>query len=381
MDVGFISEFVEDERVFRFTDGETLRNPIAVGGSDPLRQSFCHYVASGLMPGLMQDAREDPVARGLPVTNELPVGAHLSVPLRYADGTAYGTLCCFSFTPDRTLTGRDLNVLRLCADVVSAVLQKDRRATLDLEARRARIGEILETQAIDMVYQPVYRTGDGRLIAFEALSRFRARPERPPDRWFAEAAEVGLLEELEFLAVTLALRGLERLDPSVRLTLNLSPSSVLSPACAAVFAGVPLDRIVVELTEHAEVPCYAAMRAALAPLRARGLRLAIDDVGAGHATFRHVLDLSPELIKLDRSLIAGIEADSARRALADALTIYGRRIGSEVVAEGVETWAEYAVLKEIGVTRVQGYLLGRPQPLDEACRLPLTLTALNAAET
>ena len=312
-------------------------------------------------------------------TDALPVGAHLSVPLRYADGTAYGTLCCFSFTPDRTLTGRDLNVLRLCADVVSAVLQKDRRATLDLEARRARIGDILENRAIDMVYQPVYRTDDGRLMAFEALARFRARPERAPDRWFAEAAEVGLLEELECLAAALALRGLERLDPSIKLTLNLSPASVLGPAFPRILEGVPLGRVVVELTEHAEVPCYAALRAALAPLRARGLRLAIDDVGAGHATFRHVLDLAPELIKLDRSLIAGIDGDSARRALADALTIYGRRIGSEVVAEGVETWAEYAVLKEIGVTRLQGYLLGRPQPLDAACRLPLVLETLGTA--
>lgn len=380
MDVGFISEFTENDRVFRFTDGETLRNPITIGGADPLRQSFCHYVAAGLMPELLHDAREDPVARGLPATEALPVGAHLSVPLRYADGTAYGTLCCFSFTPDRTLTGRDLGVLRLCADVVSAVLQKERRASLDLEARRARIAGILETQAIDIAYQPVYRTSDGRLMSFEALSRFRAAPERAPDVWFAEAAEVGLLADLEFLAVGLALRGLERLDPSIKITLNLSPSSVLSPAFARAFAGAPLGRIVLELTEHAEVPSYAALRAALAPLRAGGLRLAIDDVGAGHATFRHVLDLSPELIKLDRSLIAGIDRDSARRALADALTIYGRRIGSEVVAEGVETWAEYAVLKEIGVTRLQGYLLGRPQSLDAACTLPLTLAALGAAE-
>ncbi len=94
-----------------------------------------------------------------------------------------------------------------------------------------------------------------------------------------------------------------------------------------------------------------------------------------------MLDLAPELIKLDRSLIAGIDRDSARHALADALTVYGRRIGAEVVAEGVETWSEYAVLEEIGVTRVQGFLLGRPQPLDAACRLPLVMEALGAARS
>lgn len=142
------------------------------------------------------------------------------------------------------------------------------------------------------------------------------------------------------------------------------------PRFAAALAEAPLDRLVIELTEHAAVESYDALRRALAPLRARGLRLAIDDVGAGHATFRHVLDLAPELIKLDMSLIRGIEGDSARRALAEALTLYGRRIGCEVVAEGVETEAELAALREIGVTRVQGFLTGRPVPIAEAARLP-----------
>ncbi len=130
----------------------------------------------------------------------------------------------------------------------------------------------------------------------------------------------------------------------------------------------------VELTEHAAVASYEALRDALAPLRNRGLGLAIDDVGAGHATLRHVLDLAPEIIKLDRSLIRAIDAHSARRALTEALTGYGRHIGCEIVAEGVETQAEYAVLRGIGVTRVQGFLTGRPIPLAAAASLPLSGT-------
>lgn len=371
MDVGFVSEFVSGRRVFRFTDGRTSRNPVTVGASDPLEKSFCYYVARGMMPGLMHDAAENAVAATLDVTRALPVGAHLSVPLRHPDGTPFGSLCCFSFTPDRSLTERDLAMLRMCADVVTAVLQRERQADLDREALRERILDIVRTEALDMVFQPIYRTGDGQLMAFEALARFDHEPRRPPDAWFDDAARVGLAGELEFLAVRKALAALAVLDPSVRLTVNLSPAQVLSPHFAPAFADMPLGRIVIELTEHAVVGSYEALRAALAALRAGGLRLAIDDVGAGHSTFRHVLDLSPEFIKLDRSLIRGLDADSARRALAESITQYGQRIGCEVIAEGVETQAEYAALREIGVTRVQGFLLGRPMPLDEARRLPV----------
>ncbi len=354
MDVGFVSEFISGRRVFRFTDGRTSSNPITVGASDPLERSFCYYVARGMMPELMHDAREDPVAAGLTVTQELPVGAHLSVPLRHADGTTYGSVCCFSFTPDRSLTTRDLGLLRLCADLVGAILHRDRRAVIDRETRRERVRAVIEAGAIEMAYQPIYSVADGRLKAFEALARFPSEPRRAPDAWFAEAAEVGLGEDLEFLAVERALSGFASLDPALKLTVNLSPAQIASPRFAAAFEGAPLERTVIELTEHAGVASYDVLREALTPLRARGLRLAIDDVGAGHSTFRHVLDLSPEFIKLDMSLIRGIDRDTARRALAESITSYGRRIGCEVVAEGVETPAEFAALRDIGVTRARG---------------------------
>ncbi|MGY2046602.1 sensor domain-containing phosphodiesterase [Methylobacterium sp. JK268] len=369
MDVGFVSEFVRGDRVFRFADGDTARNPVVLGKADPLEESYCYYVARGLMPGVLPDAARDPVAARLSATRNVPVGAHLSVPLRLADGAVFGTLCCFSFTADHRLSARDLGTLRLCAEVIVSIVEKERGDFLRREAQRARVAAILADRAVTMAFQPFYRVPDGQLTGFEALARFDAEPARPPDAWFADAAEVGLGAELEFLAVERALEALPVLDPSLKVTVNLSPASILSPLFGASFAGMPLDRLVIEMTEHAAVPCYDALNAVLAPMRERGLRLAIDDVGAGHATLRHVLDLAPDFIKIDRSLISRIDSDSARQALVEALTLYSRRMGCEVVAEGVETRAEYAVLREIGVTRLQGYLLGRPMPLGAAARL------------
>lgn len=375
MDVGFVSEFIAGNRVFRVSDAETVVNPIVAGTAAPLDQSFCYYVAKGLMPGLIHDAAEDPVAAQLPVTRDLPVGAHLSVPLRDASGEAYGTLCCFSFTPDRSLTTRDLGILRVCADLVDSILAQDREAARAHAMRRQRVAEVIATEAITMVFQPIYRTADGTLAAFEALARFPATPARGPDAWFADAAETGLGEALEFLALRKAMVALPALPAGVNLAVNLSPAALASPRLAEMLAGAPLDRLVLELTEHAAVQSYEDLRDGLGPLRQRGLRLAIDDVGAGHATLRHVLDLSPEIIKLDMSLIRAIDGDSARRALTEALTGYGRRIGCEIVAEGVETEAEYAILRSIGVTRVQGFLTGRPMPLAEAAALPASAPA------
>ncbi len=292
------------------------------------------------------------------------------MPLRHRDGEVYGTLCCFSFTPDRSLTTRDLGILRLCADLVEAILRTDRDAAREREGRRRRIADAVAAEAVEMVFQPIYRTADGSLSAFEALARFAPVPGMGPDAWFAQAAEVGLGEELEFLALRKALRAFPDLPAGVRLSVNLSPAALVSPRLAEMLADAPLDRLVVELTEHAAVASYEALRDGLGPLRSRGLGLAIDDVGAGHATLRHVLDLAPEIIKLDMSLIRAIDIHSGRRALTEALTGYGRRIGCEIVAEGVETAAEYAVLRGIGVTRVQGFLTGRPMPLREAAVLP-----------
>jgi EAL domain-containing protein (putative c-di-GMP-specific phosphodiesterase class I) len=133
--------------------------------------------------------------------------------------------------------------------------------------------------------------------------------------------------------------------------------------------GAPLKRIVLEITEHESVDDYAKLGAALAPLRERGLRVAVDDAGAGYASFRHILKLEPDVIKLDISITRDIDTQISRRALAAALIRFAEETGSRIVAEGVETEAELAVLRELRVNKAQGFLIGRPVPIAAAAEM------------
>lgn len=143
--------------------------------------------------------------------------------------------------------------------------------------------------------------------------------------------------------------------------MNVSPATVLAGGLEALLAELPQWRVVIELTEHRQVTDYAALRAALAPLRRRA-RLAVDDVGAGYSGLRHLLDLRPDIIKLDMSLTRDVDTDPARGVLAQAMVRFASEIGSVVVAEGVETQGELAALRAFGVTHAQGYHLSRPMP-------------------
>lgn len=171
------------------------------------------------------------------------------------------------------------------------------------------------------------------------------------------------------MAVEEATKGLLALPQQSSLSLNLSPDAIFSDEFEKVFDELPCERLIIELTEHEPVADYGALRARLERNRSAGLRLAIGDVGAGYASFRHILDLSPDLIKLDIALTRNIDSDIARQTLARAITMFGRKMGCEVVAEGVETVQELETLRDIGATKVQGFLLGRPMILSDAAKL------------
>jgi EAL domain-containing protein (putative c-di-GMP-specific phosphodiesterase class I) len=362
MDVAFISEFAGGHRIFRYVDACEKFTAIRTNTSDPLEETYCQRVLDGRMPELIQDTAKHPEARKLRITSHLRIGTYLGVPIRFSDGTVYGTFCCFSMQAKDELNSNHLETVRLFANFVGKVMERNALAHMRHETK-ARISKVLEENLFDVHYQPIIHVAENRLVGHEALARFPIEPIRSPDRWFAEAAEVGCQEALELAVIRKALRALPTLPQDTYVSINVSPETVLKGAIPAVLDGFPLERVVLEVTEHALVDDYSSIANQLASLRKKGLRIAVDDAGAGFASFRHILKLKPDIIKLDSSLIQRIDIDVNSRALAAALIRFAEETGSKIVAEGVETESELRVLRELKVNKVQGFLLGRPRPI------------------
>ncbi len=364
MDVAFVSEFVGGRRVFRYVDSDWKGNPVQVGNGDALEDSYCQRVIDGRLPELIHDARENAVAAELSATFDIPVGAHMGVPIHLSDGSVYGTFCCFSRTADISLNQRDLALMRVFAELTGKMIDRERAFSMTLISSRERIRQILTGNLLSMVYQPIFDLHGGHVTGFESLARFTAAPLRSPDLWFNEAHEAGLGIELELRAIEIALAALPHFNEGMDLAVNASPDTVLDHRLARMLDSLPsLEHVVLEITEHSAVERYEAIGARLKAYRDRGLRIAVDDAGAGYASFRHILNLGPDRIKLDMSLTRDINADPARRALAAALIHFSSDTGSQLIAEGVETAAEVATLMELGVKKAQGYFLGRPMSL------------------
>lgn len=178
---------------------------------------------------------------------------------------------------------------------VMSVLTPDGASRLDA---RANVEPVLaDPDLIDIVFQPVVDLVTGNTVAVEALARFRPEPYRTPDVWFAEAHLCDLGVALEVLAVRRALEHFAEFPDRLAMTINLGPVAARSPVLLDALAGAPLDRVIIELTEHVAVDDYLELTGVLRGLRQRGLRVAIDDTGSGYSSLAHILRIAPDFIK------------------------------------------------------------------------------------
>ena len=240
--------------------------------------------------------------------------------------------------------------------------EREHRLALEHERRLRRIQKVLDGGYLAMVFQPIVDLATSRLVGVEALSRFPLPPERPPDQWFAEAAELGLGPDLELRAIRAAVGQIDQLPEDAYLSVNASPAVALHPSLPGLLRSSG-PRIVLELTEHAPVEEYDRLLEALDQLRGLGVRIAVDDAGSGYASLQHIVRLRPDIIKLDIELTRDIDADPARRALGASLVGFADEIGATITAEGIETPEELDTLRRLRVRCGQGYHLARPGPL------------------
>jgi EAL domain-containing protein (putative c-di-GMP-specific phosphodiesterase class I)/CheY-like chemotaxis protein len=259
---------------------------------------------------------------------------------------------------------------RVAVDELRSRLDAEEREALRHRRVRDRLAATIADQRFSVVVQPMVDLGTdpaagSPTVAVEALARFPDPPLRPPDEWFADADEAGLRVPLELAAAGVALGLLPALRSDLCLAINVGPATVLSGRLPEILTGRPLDRVILEVTEHAVIGDYRSFDAVLAPWRTAGLRVAVDDAGGGYASFAHILSLSPDIIKVEASITQDIQLDKRRQAMARALVGFARELDLIVVAEGVETAGDLEVLQAMGVHWAQGFHVGRPRALAE----------------
>jgi EAL domain-containing protein (putative c-di-GMP-specific phosphodiesterase class I) len=363
--------------------GGRVVDPAAVprGRAGAAETSLCQAVLDGDLPPVLPDLTAFPAAMALPPLVCPVLRSFVTVPVLLSDGSLYGTVWRGRLTSDPELTERDRPSWRMLAAAAATLVRAGVCASAPVP------------KEVELRLAPVVAAGRGRRAApadrrprhrcargCEALSRFPREWAKAPDVCFAEAHSVGLGHRLELLALERAAEHLAVVQGYVAM--NVSPATLLRPECTALLERLPLDRVLLELSEHDQVEDYAALAAVLGPLRTAGLRLAVDDVGAGFSSLRHIVRTSPDVLKLDRSIVDGLAADPVLRTLVRALVEFAHGCGATVVAEGVETAADAAALLALEVDLGQGWHFGRPGPaaaLDGAAVPPEPLPVVRPA--
>ena len=263
-----------------------------------------------------------------------------------------------------------------------------------LDAATHELTELVREGRISTLFQPIVDPRSRGICGFEALTR------GPSDSWlhspqnlFEAARKNGCKLELDFLCIQSAFKRYAASRVAGLLFVNVSPDTVYEePQFATRFldyatqAGMPPNRLVIELTEESLLDDYARLRSTLQRLREAGCAIAIDDLGAGSSGLRTWSELKPDYVKIDRYFVSGIDSDQTKLEFVRSMLDMGRAMGCRVIAEGVETERECRELVDLGIDRLQGNLFGRPdvapmaalQQLESLDRSIVTHTALCA---
>jgi EAL domain-containing protein (putative c-di-GMP-specific phosphodiesterase class I) len=288
-------------------------------------------------------------------------------------GRLEGLIIAGTTDPDGRGTMTDLlSTLGGLAAIAGSLLGPGLDARRQASDAAARIRQRIEQGAFRPVFQPIVDLASGDVVGYEALTRFT--DGTPPAEMFAAAEAAGFGLELEAATLGEAIDAARPIPPDRWLELNASPRFVLAGEPLAGLLRSITRRLVLELTEHDAVTDYAAMRAAIGRL-GPDLRLAVDDAGAGFASLRHILELRPHIVKLDRAVVAGIDTDPTRQGLVAGLQHFATTTNCTLLAEGLETAAEVRMVASLGVRFGQGYWFARPGPADEVVRLGPRLPA------
>lgn len=352
----------------------------------PKQSSFQGLVAREKRPKLIDDAQVDPrlSPRVRAMNVQWGTRSWAVIPLMH-NGDTIGSLL-LAAKARNAFNEADVDLMRAISEFVSALTyvmadngEPGQHAitaqfvasvmlpeAVELKGLQDRLDAVMaHPEAMRAAFQPIVHLTSGATIAYEGLTRFPASPELTPTQWFSAACRLGRGVDLEHAALCAVLAAARRIATDCPVAVNLSPRAALEPAIHDVLASQG-RALIVEITEHEPFPDDLA--AGLQRLRRRGIQLAVDDAGAGYASFTQLLRLRPDVIKIDGELISGVDDDPAKRALTIALNTLASELHAKVVAEAVETAGQLQTLIRLGVEYGQGFYLGRPHPDARPCR-------------
>jgi len=264
------------------------------------------------------------------------------------------------FDPKVRLERLVFRAIRTAAANARNVEQRDRTLLLD------ELRETIRTRAVYVEYHPIVTATTRRIFGYEALARGRMRSLRRPEVMFEAAAEAGLIWELSRLCRERAIEGMRQFTHGELLFLNVDPHDFADPDFDERTLAVPdPHRVVIEITERTAIKDYPQFRERLRAFREHGYRFAVDDAGSGYAGLGSIANLEPDFIKLDISLINGIDSNFIKQDLVATLVRFANDQGAMVIAEGVELAPEYDMVRSLGVHLVQGFFLHRPEQLQD----------------
>ncbi len=293
--------------------------------------------------------------------NDLGVNAIVCAPVRHQQ-QVIGLLGIYTIgSVEDVAVTEELPALVQFADLAGALIGRDVAERTEAGRGRDHIADVIADGAFGPVFQPIVDLRRDEIVGYEALTRFTDNAN--PEVLFVEAAAVGLGVELEMATLRAALAASNALPQSAWLNLNATPELIVAGEPLRTLLAASSRRIVLEVTEHTAITDYPAFRTAMAALGPK-VEFAVDDAGTGFASLRHIVELRPAFVKLDRSLIAGVESDDARQAMIVGLCHFASVTGCRLIVEGIETDSELGVLRDLAIELGQGYLLGRPLPVD-----------------
>jgi EAL domain-containing protein (putative c-di-GMP-specific phosphodiesterase class I) len=346
LNVAFISEIRGDRRTFRALVSD-VRLPIEEGFEEPYEDTYCEMITSGRLDEVVPDTSRDPLTAEAFHTSYLGIGSYVGVPMLRSSGELFGTLCAFAPDPRPDLSPAQAEVLRATAVLIMRLIEVEEEVEGRLADVARHVDAALDDVTIDLL--PVLEVRGDVVVGHEAFPRFGDGASYR--RRLAQAREIGRGVELELAVMTRTLERVEE-DGVQVVSCALSLEALRDPAFQAIVAALPPSRMLLRFDVDEPIDDYEELTALLRPLRRLGARVAIDRVGDGAAELRHILLLSPDVLRIDPVLVRGLHADPARRVLVESIAVLADKLDADCVALGVDADADLDWMEELGVTHV-----------------------------